>query len=113
MAAVRNNKIEVVKYLLAWSYYVPNDISYDIIVKSIRSGDQLGNTFLHYAYDYDLTEIRSLLKENGLFFTRMRNNKGMIPRQMLHDDYFESSAEEDPNMEDSYLDVSDEQLHVE
>jgi hypothetical protein len=50
---------------------------------------------LHYAYDYDLPEIRSLLKEHGLFFFQKRNNKGMIPRQMMHDDNFSSTDSEE------------------
>jgi hypothetical protein len=67
-AAVRGNNIEMVEYILGFCYQASDSIMYDSLVTQIKATDNFGNTQLHYAYDYDLPEIRSMLKEQGLFF---------------------------------------------
>lgn len=64
--------------------------------------DNRGNTPLHYSYDFDQPEVRSLLKENGLYFKNARNWRGLVPSQMLHDYFFDDSVS------DSELDEDDD-----
>lgn len=61
--------------------------------------DDRGNTALHYAYDFDQPEIRSLLKENGLSFKNARNWRGLVPCQQLHDYFFDDSLSESEDEE--------------
>ena len=72
--------------------------------------DSEGNTALHYAYDLDLPVIRTLLKTATLNLTRERNNRGLIPRQMMHDANYESSESSDEGKDDEMVANHNESL---
>ena len=67
-AAVIGKQYDIVKYILSFCYLANDSIMYENLCKQVKAADYQGNTLLHYSYDYDLPDIRSLLKEHGLFF---------------------------------------------
>jgi ankyrin repeat protein len=68
VGAIRGNQQFAVKYLLNFSYLIKDQDDYEKFIEILLHRDERGNTALHYAYDLDQPEVRSLLKQNGLFF---------------------------------------------
>ncbi len=75
----------VKRILEKYNYLHPRRSSAKFVTKSLKKGDQEGNTAIHIAYMKDYTLLRtSVLDRYFDGIEPLRNNRGWLPSQMSH-----------------------------